>query len=121
MKKVFAIVSLTAIIYSCNKHEKKENDLPECPVISADAVPSNVKQAFASKYPAESVITWFDKSGSGYCAYFIQSGNIKKLTEFSTSGTFINEEIDLHHDRNFEDSTSVGTGKTPPVCECEIE
>ena len=121
MKKIIAIAGLAALICSCTKDEKKETDMPKCPVISKEAVPLSVKQAFATKYPADSVITWFDKSGSGYCAYFIQPVTVKKLAEFSTTGLFIREETDLDHDGNFEDSTSIGTGKTPAVCECDIE
>ncbi|MBI3720465.1 MAG: hypothetical protein HY252_17945 [Sphingobacteriales bacterium] len=121
---LFFILLIVALIFSipfssCSKEGKKENE-NHCPVIAATAVPQPVKDSFALRYPALTVTTWFQKDSIGYCAYFIQPVNQKKLAEFTKTGSFIMEEIDLDHDGNFEDSTGHSDPKLSGVCECEI-
>ncbi|HYM93419.1 MAG TPA: hypothetical protein VET23_04720 [Chitinophagaceae bacterium] len=114
---------ITAVFFiSCTKESKKDSKEAEnaCPAIAATAVPQVVKDSFAVHYPSMPVITWFKKDSIGYCAYFIQPVNQKKLAEFSGTGLFLSEEIDLNHDGNFEDSASNSNIKIPGVCECEI-
>lgn len=119
MKKILFYVAVTTLIISCSKNEKTENE-NHCPAIAATAVPQIVKDSFAVRYPTITVNTWFQKDSIGYCAYFIQPVNQKKLAEFSRTGVFISEEIDIDHDGNFEDSTGHSDPKLPGVCECEI-
>lgn len=106
-------------ISSCSKEGKNETE-NYCPVVAATAVPQIVKDSFAVRYPSLSVNTWFQKDSIGYCAYFIQPVNQKKLAEFTTVGIFVSEEIDIDHDGNFEDSTGTSNPKIPGTCECEI-
>jgi hypothetical protein len=119
-----AIVAISSMMFfaSCSKDGKKDGNETEnhCPVIAATAVPQVVKDSFAVRYPSLTVNTWFQKDSIGYCAYFIQPVNQKKLAEFTKTGSFIMEEIDLDHDGNFEDSTGHSDPKLPGVCECEI-
>lgn len=105
---------------SCEKNgkDKEEN---HCPVIAESAVPQIVKDSFAVRYPSLTVSTWFQKDSVGYCAYFTQPVNQKKLAEFTTTGIFISEEMDADNDGNFEDSTGTSNPKLPgSSCECEI-
>ncbi len=115
-------LTATLTILSCSKESKKDGNENEnhFPVIAATAVPQSVKDSFAVRYPSMTVNTWFQKDSIGYCAYFIQPTNQKKLAEFSKTGSFIKEEIDIDHDGNFEDSTGNSNPKVPGVCECEI-
>lgn len=117
-----ALLFLSLIFANCSKKESKESNETEkhCPPIAATAVPKAVKDSFAIRYPSMTVITWFQKDSLGFCAYFIQPVNQKKLAEFTRSGSFIAEEIDINHDGNFEDSTGHAGIKNPDVCECEI-
>ncbi len=119
MKKILVYVAVTTLIISCSKNGKTENE-NHCPAIAATAVPQIVKDSFAVRYPTMTVNTWFQKDSIGYCAYFIQPVNQKKLAEFSRTGAFISEEIDIDHDGNFEDSTGHSDSKVPGVCDCEI-
>lgn len=122
MNKTLLVVTVVALLAACNKEGKKDGKETEnhCPAIAATAVPQVVKDSFAIHYPSMAVNTWFQKDSIGYCAYFIQSVNIKKLAEFSRTGVFILEEIDIDLDGNFEDSTGHSDPKIPGVCECEI-
>jgi hypothetical protein len=117
---IFVLILIFSIpLSSCSKEGKKESE-NHCPTIAASAVPQVVKDSFALRYPAMTVNTWFQKDSIGYCAYFIQPVNQKKLAEFSTAGVFISEEIDNNHDGHFEDSTGQSNPKVVSVCECEI-
>ena len=122
MKNILFAVITVALLIACNKEGKKEGDEKEnhCPVIARSAVPLIVKDSFAVRYPSMTVNTWFQKDSIGYCAYFIQPVNQKKLAEFTGTGVFVSEEIDIDHDGNFEDSTGHSNPKMPGVCECEI-
>ncbi len=122
MKQVLIAFGVAAILASCSKEDKKKEDEKEnhCPEIAASAVPQTVKDSFSLRYPSMTVNTWFQKDSIGFCAYFIQPVNQKKLAEFSTTGNFLSEEIDIDHDGNFEDSTGHSNPKVPEVCECEI-
>jgi hypothetical protein len=122
MKTFLFSLSVMALLVACSKEGKKdgnENELP-CPVVNASAVPKVVVTAFQTKYPSDSVITWFQKDSTGYCAYFIQPVNQRKLAEFASSGAFVSEEIDMDHNGNFEDSTGHSGPKGITTCECEI-
>lgn len=122
MKTILFVAGFIGLLAACNKEGKKESNETEnpCPTIAASAVPQIVKDSFAVRYPSMTVNTWFQKDSIGYCAYFIQPVNQKKLAEFSKTGAFISEEIDIDHDGNFEDSTGHSDHKVPGVCECEI-
>ena len=119
MKKILFASVVIALFISCSKNEKDENKNP-CPLVDKSLVPAVVKTGFQSKYPSDSVITWFKKDSIGYCAYFIQPVNQKKLAEFTPSGTFVSEETDIGPNGNFEDSTGNSGPKLTTVCECEI-
>lgn len=120
MKKILLITALFILLFiSCSKKENNEPDTSPCPAISADAVPSVVTAAFQNIYPSDTVITWFRKDSIGYCAWFIQPPSANKLSEFSNSGAFIQEEIDLNQDGNFEDSTGQSI-KGTAGCECQV-
>ena len=120
MKKqlLLIVVSAAAIFNSCKKDgkEKAEN---LCPVIAASAVPQAVKDSFAIRYPATSVLTWFNKDSLSFCAYFITTNNVEKLAQFAGNGFFIKEQIETHQDGQHEDSTGTG-GKVNIGCECEV-
>ena len=122
MKKLLFAVSVVALVVACSKESKKDGNETEnlCPVVSASAVPAEVISGFQTKYPGDSVITWFKKDSIGYCAYFIQPVNQRKLSEFTPTGTFVSEELDTNQDGNFEDSTGHSGPKGETVCECEI-
>ena len=118
------VLPATALIFSipfssCSKEGKSENE-NHCPGVDASAVPQIVKDSFAVRYPSMMVNTWFQKDSIGYCAYFIQPVNQKKLAEFTIVGVFVSEEIDIDNDGNFEDSTGISNPKIPGTCECEI-
>lgn len=116
MKKLVFATIITALLISCSRNENKN----PCPVVDKTLVPVVVKEGFQSKYPSDYVITWFKKDSIGYCAYFIQHINQRKLAGFTPSGTFVLEEIDINQDGNFEDSTEHTNPKGGSVCECEI-
>lgn len=124
MKKMILVLSVASLFVACTKESKKDKNENEkenhCPVVSASAVPASVVSAFQTKYPGISVNTWFQKDNIGYCAYFIQPPNQKKLAEFTTAGVFVSEELDTDHDGNFEDSTGTTGTKSTTACECEI-
>ena len=119
MKKVLllAVISATLIFFSCKK-EGKEQPENHCPVVAASAVPQVVKDSFALRYPATNVITWFNKDGVAFCAYFLTSANVEKLAQFADNGIFIKEEIETHQDGEHEDNTATGV-KVNGGCECE--
>lgn len=118
---LLAVVLIFSIPFtSCSKEGKKDGNENHCPVIAASAVPQAMKDSFAVHYPSMTLDTWFQKDSIGYCAYFIQPVNQRKLAEFTTTGIFVMEEVDIDHDGNFEDSTGNSNPKVPSVCECEI-
>lgn len=119
MKKIIILFSIAVVAASCSKKDKNEKE-NHCPSIAANAVPQAVKDSFAVRYPSVSVNTWFLKDSVGYCAYFIQPANQKRLAEFSRTGNFLYEEIDMNKDGNFEDSAGLSNSKQPAACECEI-
>jgi hypothetical protein len=123
MKTFLIAMSVVASVVACSK-EGKNGDHESgnhCPIVSPSTVPAVVVSGFKTKYPADSVIMWFKKDSVGYCAYFIQPVNQRKLAEFTPAGIFVSEELDIDHDGNFEDSTgNSGPKGSPEVCECEI-
>ena|ERR1700730_5316972 len=122
MKTFLITLIAVTLMVACSKEGNKEGNETEnhCPIISASAVPAQVVTAFQTKYPGDSVITWFKKDSVGFCAYFIHPVNLKKLAEFTPTGTFVSEELDIDHDGNFEDSTGNSGPKGTTGCECEI-
>lgn len=118
MKKILLALSVVAVLTACKKESNETEN--HCPTVAASAVPAGVVSAFKTKYPADSVITWFQKESIGYCAYFIQPVNQRKLAEFTGLGVFISEETDNDKDGKFEESTGVAGPKGLSVCECEI-
>jgi hypothetical protein len=119
MKKILFITVAIALLIACSKKENNEDE-NTCPVVDKSLVPVMVKSGFQTKYPSDSVITWFKKDSIGYCAYFIQPVNQRKLAEFTPLGVFVSEELDIEHDGDFEDSTGHSNPKNGSVCECEI-
>ncbi len=122
MKQILLAIGMAVLFAACSKEgEKEDNEIENhCPTIAASAVPQVVQDSFAVRYPSMTVNTWFRKDSIGYCAYFIQPVNQKKLAEFTNAGVFVSEEIDIDHENNFEDSTDVTGPKTTSECECEI-
>lgn len=122
MKKIlFAFMSLT-LWTACAKEGKKVEDEPtnHCPVISALSVPAEVIAAFQTAYPKQTVLVWFQKDSTGYAAFFVNGGNQRKLVEFSASGTFVSEKIDVDYDGNFEDLSGIADSKSSFQCECVV-
>ena len=122
MKKLLFALSVLVLVIACSKENKNDGNESEnlCPVVSASSVPPAVISGFQTKYPGDSVITWFKKDSIGYCAYFIHPVNQRKLSEFTSTGVFVSEELDTNQDGNFEDSTGTSGPKGTTVCECEI-
>jgi hypothetical protein len=121
MKIVLCEICAIGLLAACTKENNKDEKENHCPVIAASQVPSAVIAGFNAKYPSQSVVTWFQKDSVGFCAYFISAVNKKTLAEFTPTGTFVSEEVDIDHDGNFEDSTDTGGGpKENSTCECEI-
>ncbi len=119
MKKVFLIATVSLIVMACSKKEANEKNEIPCPIVDKAMVPTVVITGFQTKYPSDTVITWFRKDSIGYCAYFIQPVNLKKLAQFDDAGIFVKEEMDTDNNGELEDST--GTGHTGNIgCECEI-
>jgi thioredoxin-related protein len=119
MKKIVLIALTASIVFiACSKDDKNEKAENTCPEVAASMVPQIVKDSFAIRYPANTVIIWFDKDNVGYCAYFVVAG-IDKLARFSNNGSFIKEELETEQDGQNEDST-VTNGKSTMGCECEI-
>ena len=89
-----------------------------CPVVNPEAVPFTVLAAFQNKYPSDTVITWFNKDNSGYCAYFETKDFVDKIVQFTNSGAFINEETDIQDNGDFKDSAG-GRPLDSTGCICE--
>lgn len=117
----YTVLTAAAIILfiACKKKETTEPEAAACPAISSSVVPAVVIDSFKSRYPSDSVLTWFRKDSIGYCAYFIMPVAQQTLAEFSNDGSFVQEEIDINHDGNFEDSTGESP-KNTTGCECVI-
>lgn len=118
--KQLAFIALTVILLtSCQKlkdinpFDKEKKETP-CAVVSSEAVPQAVKDNFIVKYAGQTVTTWFDKDGTGFCAEFTLNG-VKTLAQFNSDGTFVKEDSENHQDGEHKDK-SAGTG-----CSCEIE
>ncbi|MDQ6724379.1 MAG: hypothetical protein M3Z01_08980 [Thermoproteota archaeon] len=119
MKKIFFLLSLSAILYSCEKdkcHEKDKEVKNLCPIVLKNSVPLPVQDSFAVRYPADVVSTWFFKDSSNYAALFTDSG-IEKLAQFSINGAFISEQIEIQQEGDHQDSTSAGKSEG---CKCEV-
>ena len=117
---LFVLLALsTSLIFLACKKDGKEKVENYCPVVAASLVPQVVKDSFAVRYPATTVITWFNKDSVAFCAYFITSSNVEKLAQFANNGSFIKEEIETHQEGQHEDSTTTG-GKVGS-CECDTE
>ncbi len=111
MKKFISVLIIAVFFFvSCEKESEKESP---CPVVTAKDIPGQVTFEFNKKYPAAFVITWFNKDGKGYSAYFINNGK-KTITQFDNNGTFIKEEIKDHHQEGQHHDEDEG-------CECEID
>lgn len=117
-----AVIFILSIAFtSCSKEKNKDKEKENlCPVVAANVVPQVVKDSFSFRYPSLVVNTWFRKDSIGYCAYFIQPVNQKKLAQFTAAGVFVKEEIDNDHDENSEDSPDTSNHKITGSCECEI-
>ena len=118
--KQLAFIALNVILFtSCQKlknvnpFDKEKKETP-CVVVSSEAIPQAVKSAFSVKYAGQTVTTWFNKDGNGFCAEFTQNG-VKTLAQFSNDGTFVIEETDNQQDKEHNDKNA-DTG-----CSCEIE
>jgi hypothetical protein len=120
IKLIVSALGFVFVFETCTKEKKNNDNERLCPTVMAVLVPQIVKDSFAVKYPSVSVITWFQNDSIGYCAYFLQSGNIRKLAKFTTTGVFVLEEIDVDNNGDFEDTTGNSNPKKPGECECEI-
>lgn len=119
MKKiVLSVLTATIVFIACSKDNKNEKSENTCPVVTVSMVPQVVKDSFAIRYPANTVITWFNKDSVGYCAYFAVAG-IDKLAQFSNNGLFIMEELETNQEGQNEDSTATA-GKDITGCECDL-
>lgn len=117
--KQLAFIAFTVILFtSCQKlkdinpFDKEKKETP-CAVVSSEAVPQAVKDNFSVKYAGQTVTTWFNKDGSGFCAEFTQNG-VKTLAQFNNDGTFVKEENDSHQEGGHKDKNA-DTG-----CSCEV-
>ena len=72
MNRYVTVAALNVILIACTQKEVSEPGSTPCPTISQALVPAIVQTAFFTKYPADTVITWFRKDSISYCAYFIQ-------------------------------------------------
>src|SRR6478609_30481 len=118
MNRYVTVEALIIILIACTQKETSEPGSTPCPTISQALVPAIVQTAFSTKYPADTVITWFRKDSIGYCAYFIKQPAQKTLAEFSNDGSFVMQEIDTNQNVNYEDSA--GQTKGSSGCECDI-
>ena len=118
--KLLAFIGVTVMLFtSCQKLKdinlfNKEKKETLCAVVSSEAIPQAVKDAFTVKYSGQTVTNWFDKDGNGFCAEFTQNG-VKTLAQFNNDGAFVKEEIDNHQEGEYKDKN------TDPGCSCEIE
>jgi hypothetical protein len=96
MKKTIVILSVI-ILASCQKanmtEDESETSANTCQIVSHEAVPPAVQQAFATKYPDLTVEKWFNKDDKGFTAVFTRSEN-KTLAQFDNDGTFRTETVD---------------------------
>ncbi len=112
MKHLLIILSLAITFASCEKHDDDKER--ECPEVDVKVMPAAVTTSFAAKYPAVTVIKWFNKDGKGYVAYAMIDGK-KSLVHFDNSGNFIKVETDLEQQGQYEDDDD------DDECECEID
>jgi hypothetical protein len=95
MKKVILILAAAALA-SCQKQSMQENESEEiantCAIVSNEAVPSVVQDAFLAKYPQNTASKWFNKDDRGFAAYFTENGS-RKLAQFDNDGTFRTEIV----------------------------
>ena len=102
------VAGMLAASFSINLEGSKKNTLNAshgaCPVVKQDAVPPVVLSAFQNKYPSDTVITWFIKDKTSYCAYFETKDFVDMRAQFSNAGAFIMEETDINDNGNFKDA-----------------
>lgn len=118
MKRLFLIAIISTVVFVSCKKEKGETKEKNCPVVAASLVPQVVKDSFMHRYSIDSVRTWFNKDSVAFCAFFVSSGGIEKLAQFSNDGNFIKEEIEANENNEHEDSTVAG--KPTTSCKCEV-
>ena len=100
MKKLLAIIALTAFFTSCEKEDQ------QCPVVKPENVPSSVADGFNAKYTGTTVETWFSKDGMYVAAFEINGED--RFAKFDGKGSFQSEFK--------EDDGDYDNG-----CECEEE
>lgn len=116
MKKVILIFS-AAILVSCQKADMEGNEsgdmetMNTCAVVSNDAVPNVVQDAFTAKYPQNKAEKWYNKDNNGFSALFTQNGS-KTVAQFDNDGTFRTEIVPVS---SVTPSTSV-PGNQPSPC-----
>ncbi|MEI6765315.1 MAG: hypothetical protein WCM76_06710 [Bacteroidota bacterium] len=110
MKKLFIILACAVILVSCEKRKENKNS---CPVVPAEAVPVSVNSAFQEKYPNVVAEKWFNKDNTGYCVLITLNGQ-KKLCQFNTDGSFVNEQTDIEQQGDHQDNNDNNSS-----CECD--
>ena len=96
MKKLLAIVCITAMLsFGCDS-KKSDSRVDEKNKISANEVPGPVKDAFAVKYPGASDIVWEDAHEGDMDTYKVKFKNSGKnwKAEFGTDGKLVKEKED---------------------------
>lgn len=119
MKKLLIILSISALLASCEKHDKET----ECSIVSAESVPKAVLSSFNESHSNTVVISWFNKDNTGYVAYYKNTTGNSVLTRYDNTGKFISEDVKgqknkcgtkQHEDDDDDDDDDEG-------CECEID
>jgi hypothetical protein len=93
MKKVILILAAAALA-SCQKPGMEESENEEtanaCTVVTNEAVPAVVQDAFLAKYPQNAAEKWFNKDDQGFSALFTQNGS-RTVAQFDNDGAFRTE------------------------------
>jgi len=110
MNKVLILLFSAFALSSCEMEDEKDRP---CPIVASEKIPDEVMTGFKTEYPADSVITWFNKDNNGYVALF-NHNNTKKLAQFDNKGIFVKEEPEMEQDGEHHDDDDKG-------CDCETD
>lgn len=123
MKKLILLLSVVAILGSCEKikslnpFQKEKETKNQCAVVSAELLPAAVSDSFKVKYPGATVSSWFNKDNTGYCAIITYNSQQMKVM-FDNNGKFVSEEVEIDNGNqtgNHQDANSNDSG-----CECSL-
>ena len=107
MKKLLVLTAIGITFASCEKGMFKKEK--ECPVLSSESVPAEVKSSFTQQFSGNTVKIWFNKDDKGYCALFIKDGK-ETLAYFDKNGS-LNKTVNADDNDNDDEEG----------CECETE